>query len=112
MTCLSSWRKKTSKGWMSSKGTARASTRRRAPGLRRGRRRLRAAATATPAPAAAPAAALARDRRRGGILGRGGRRGPLGAALRRGSRLDQPDGAGAAHLQLLDAAEPRDEPWR
>src|SRR5205823_3920592 len=111
----SSRRKKTSKGWTNSKGTALASTRRRRPGLRRRHHRLRAAATTTPAPAAASAPALPRGWSGGGFLGRGRCLRLPGAALGGflgGSRLDQPDGARAAHLELLDAAQPRDEPRR
>src|SRR5438093_12007154 len=80
-------------------------------GLRRGDHRLPAAATTTPTAAAAPAPALPRGRRGGGVFGPGLRL--AGAALGRlvgGSWLDQPDGARATHLELLDAAQPCDEP--
>src|SRR5216117_2459403 len=79
-------------------------------GLRRGDHRLPAAATTTPAAAAATAPALPRGRR-GGVFGPGRCLRLPGTALGRlGSWLDQPDGARATHLELLDAAQPCDEP--
>src|SRR5436190_21953447 len=82
-------------------------------GLRRGDHRLPAAATTTPTAAAAPAPPLPRGRRGGGVFGPGRCVRLAGATLGRlvgGSWLDQPDGARATHLELLDATQPCDEP--